>query len=88
MGRSRRSRPNRLAEKLLQIRLDRDLSQNQMISLLEFDEFELTQGSLSNYELGKREPTLGLLLRYARFANVTVDVLIDDLLDLPLREKS
>jgi hypothetical protein len=33
--------------------------------------------------LDKAEPTLMVLLRYARVAGVIVDVLIDDELDLP-----
>jgi hypothetical protein len=39
--------------------------------------------AVSNYELGTREPPLPTLLRYAELANVYVDVLIDDRLDLP-----
>jgi transcriptional regulator with XRE-family HTH domain len=38
---------------------------------------------LSEFESGKREPNLLLLLRYARAANVSVESLIDDKLDLP-----
>jgi hypothetical protein len=42
--------------------------------------------------LGSREPSLLVILNYARLANVYVDVLIDDELDLPeqipSREKS
>jgi hypothetical protein len=41
--------------------------------------------SISKYELNKNEPTLMILLEYARLANVYVDVLIDDALDLPDR---
>jgi hypothetical protein len=33
---------------------------------------------ISAYELGKREPTLLDLLKYARLAKVSVEVLIDD----------
>lgn len=39
----------------------------------------------SHYELGRREPTLPIILEYARAANVFVDVLIDDSLELPER---
>jgi DNA-binding XRE family transcriptional regulator len=39
--------------------------------------------SISEYEHGKREPNLLLLLSYARLANVAVEALIDDGLDLP-----
>jgi transcriptional regulator with XRE-family HTH domain len=82
MGTVRRPKPRRLAEKLLQIRLSLGLSQNELIRRLDFEK-ELVQGTISTYELGKREPSLPLLLKYARLANVWVDVLIDDELDLP-----
>jgi transcriptional regulator with XRE-family HTH domain len=38
---------------------------------------------ISRYEQGKREPPLMILMAYARLANVYVEVLIDDELDLP-----
>jgi len=41
--------------------------------------------SISRYELNKNEPPLMILLEYARLANVYVEVLIDDSLDLPDR---
>jgi hypothetical protein len=40
---------------------------------------------ISEYELGKNEPPLVVLLQYARTAGVYVDVLIDDELDLPAK---
>ncbi|MDQ3743232.1 MAG: helix-turn-helix domain-containing protein [Acidobacteriota bacterium] len=82
MGRASRPRPVRLAEKLLQIRNALRLSQNGMIGRLGFRE-EITQDYISAYERGVREPPLPVLLQYARVANVLVEVLIDDELDLP-----
>jgi transcriptional regulator with XRE-family HTH domain len=41
------------------------------------------RSSVSGYEQGYREPPLHVLLAYARTANVYVDVLIDDELNLP-----
>lgn len=82
MGTARRPKPKRLAEKLLQIRLALNLSQNELIRRLDFEK-ELVQGTISTYELGKREPSLPLLLKYARVAGICVDDLIDDELDLP-----
>jgi hypothetical protein len=38
---------------------------------------------ISGYETGKREPPLPVLLKYARLAGVSTDVLIDDKLKLP-----
>ena len=82
MARSPRPRPARLPEKLLQIRLALGLSQNEMLVRLRLHE-RLSRTSVSAYELGTGEPPLAVLLDYARIANVWVDVLIDDELDLP-----
>ena len=82
MARSPRPKPARLPEKLLQIRLALDLSQGGMLYHLGLHE-RLSRTSVSAYELGTSEPPLPVLLDYARMANVWVDVLIDDELDLP-----
>jgi len=81
MGRTSRQKPARLGEKLLYIRQALGLSQNQLIRRLEFK--ELVQGTVSAFESGGREPSLLVLLAYARAANVSVESLIDDALDLP-----
>lgn len=88
MGKAQRPKPKRLAEKLLQIRLNLGLSQNELIKKLNFDDLELVQGTISTYELGKREPSLPLLLSYARLAKISTDTLIDDELDLPKKLQS
>jgi transcriptional regulator with XRE-family HTH domain len=80
MARGARLKPKRLAEKLVQIRTALELSQNELIRRLDID---LTQNRISEYETGKGEPPLPVLLRYARLAGVSTDVLIDDELDLP-----
>jgi transcriptional regulator with XRE-family HTH domain len=77
-----RQRPKRLAEKLRQIRLALGLSQTEMHKRLDVDD-EILYTRISDYELDKAEPTLMVLLRYARVAGIIVDVLIDDELDLP-----
>jgi transcriptional regulator with XRE-family HTH domain len=79
---SARPRPERLAEKLLQIRLALGLSQPQMHKRLGVEHL-IDYTKISTYELGKREPPLMILLEYARAANVYVEALIDDDLDLP-----
>lgn len=83
MGRAARPRPRRLAEKLMRIRRDLGLSQEAMAERLGGE--PLTHASVSGYELGTREPPLTALLEYARVANVLVEALIDDELDLPER---
>jgi transcriptional regulator with XRE-family HTH domain len=82
MGLTARPKPLRLAEKLLQIRLALGLSQNGMLSALGLSDSSF-RSSISGYEIGKREPPLPILLKYARLAGVYVDVLIDDDLNLP-----
>ena len=82
MGKIPRPKPARLPEKLLQIRASLGLSQNEMIRRLGLSE-ELYQGSISGYELGTREPPLPVLLKYARLAGISTDLLIDDGIDLP-----
>jgi transcriptional regulator with XRE-family HTH domain len=77
-----RTKASRLAEKLLRIRLELGLSQSGLLEHLGFSA-ELFRSNVSQYELGRREPPLPVLLEYARLANVWVDVLIDDELDLP-----
>lgn len=79
--------PRRLAEKLLRIRQELGVSQNEMLRLLGSPD-RLLQSSISGYERGLREPPLLVLLRYARIAGVSADVLIDDKLDLPDKPKT
>jgi transcriptional regulator with XRE-family HTH domain len=81
MGRTVRRKPARLGAKLTHIRGALGLSQNGLIRRLGFE--ELVQGTVSAYEAGNREPTLLVLLAYARLANVSVESLIDDEIDLP-----
>jgi transcriptional regulator with XRE-family HTH domain len=82
MGQASRHRPTLLAEKLLHVRVALGLSQNELISRLGLTD-DLTQARVSAYERGVREPPLVVLLKYARTANVSVEALIDDELDLP-----
>lgn len=82
MGSGVRLKPVRLAEKLLRIRTALGLSQNEMIDRLGLSG-EILRENISKFELGKREPSLSILLKYARVANVWVDILIDDRLNLP-----
>lgn len=86
MGRAARATASNLAEKLKFIREEFNLSQNQMLVKLGLSEEEgLFRSSISGYELGTRIPPFKVLLAYGRLANVFVDVLIDDELELPKR---
>lgn len=82
MGSAPRRKPARLAEKLLAIRTGLGLSQNGVIKQMGFAD-ELSQAEISMFERGIRVPSLPVVLEYARAANVYVEVLIDDSLNLP-----
>ena len=77
-----RLKQKRLAGKLLQIRLSLGLSQSEMLRRLDAEEL-ITYHKISGFETGRREPPLLILLKYARAARVSTDVLIDDDSDLP-----
>jgi transcriptional regulator with XRE-family HTH domain len=83
MGQSRRQQPARLAAKLKEIRVKLDLTQEQMAKCLHKVKANLQSGHISEYECGKREPSLLVLLAYAKVAGISTDVLIDDKLDMP-----
>ena len=80
-------KPKRLAEKLLQVRESLGLSQNGLIKHLGLSG-QLTQGKISEYETGRREPSLLVLLKYARTTGIAMEVLVDDGPDLPRRLKA
>src|SRR3954462_10706564 len=77
-----RQKPERLAEKLQQVRLSFGLSQSELLRRLDAGAL-LALSQVSEFETGRREPSLLMLLRYARLAGVPTEVLIDDDLDLP-----
>ena len=86
MGRARVASliPGRLPEKLLLIRNSLGLSQSELLRRLGLED-ELWYTQISGYELGRSVPPPVVLLEYARLANVYVDALIDDGLDLPAK---
>ena len=84
---SPRPRPKHLAKKLLQIRLSLDLSQPQLLKQLGVQD-QITYNNISKYELDKNEPPLTIILAYARLADVPVEQIIDDKLNLVLSAQS
>ena len=92
MGKHKRERPARLAEKLLQIRLALGLSQNELLRALRLEE-KYGRQAVSDYEAGIREPPLPYLLSIARFSakvagiesGKLLEILIDDELKLPAK---
>ena len=77
-----RPKPERLAEKLRQIRLALGLSQPEMLRRLGLEE-AMQYARISEYETGQREPSLLTLLAYSYVAGVHMEVLADDELNLP-----
>jgi transcriptional regulator with XRE-family HTH domain len=82
MGSAARRTPKRLAEKLLDIRVELGLSQNGLIRQMGFSD-ELSQAQISMFERGIRQPSLPILAAYAQVANVYLEALILDDVDLP-----
>ena len=82
MGRKPRMKPERLAEKLLEIRTSLGLSQPELLRRLSFDD-AIDYRRISEFELGEAEPPLPVLLEYARAAGVHMEDIVDDELDLP-----
>jgi transcriptional regulator with XRE-family HTH domain len=84
MGAKPRQRPRRLAVKLRRIREALGFSQSEIVRRLGAEDM-IAFSQVSEFESGKREPSLILLLRYARLAGVIMDVLVDDEMDLPAK---
>jgi transcriptional regulator with XRE-family HTH domain len=82
MGSLPRRAPKRLHQKLREIRIKLGLSQNGIIRRMGM-EGELTREEVSSFELGRRQPNLLTLWAYADAANLYVEALILDSVDLP-----
>lgn len=81
MAKVGRERPKQLHTKLKKIRMSLGLSQNEMLKALGMSE-NLHRSAISGYELGTKEPSLIVLLKYARLAGISTDSLIDDKLKM------
>jgi transcriptional regulator with XRE-family HTH domain len=73
-----------LAEKLLQIRQSLALSQSDLVKQMGVAQM-IHYTNISKYELDKNEPPLMILLAYAKLAQVHLEVIVDDEIDLPRR---
>ncbi|HEY4422692.1 MAG TPA: helix-turn-helix transcriptional regulator [Pyrinomonadaceae bacterium] len=74
--------PKKLGKKLKQIREGLGLSQRQIVDALNYKDTPLRASQISQYETGQREPTMMLVLAYARLANVPMEYLVDDKMKL------
>jgi DNA-binding XRE family transcriptional regulator len=77
------TRPKHLAKKLLQIRLSLGMSQGKMVKQLGVQDL-IDHTTISKYELDKNEPPLAIVLAYARLAEIPVEQIIDDELELTI----
>ena len=85
MGHARPNRPKRLGEKLLQIREALGSSQKEMAERLAGRTgLKITQTHISNYEQDRVEPFFVTTLAYARLANVEMNEIADDDIDINL----
>jgi transcriptional regulator with XRE-family HTH domain len=79
----KRNRPDRLAEKLLQIRETLGLTQKEMAERLSKQAgVKITYRNVSKYERDKSVPYIEIVLAYARLANVEMNQIVDDDLDI------
>ena len=87
MGHGKRPRPKRLGLKLRILREDfLQVTQQEMVAMLRKygGDSTLHSGYIADYENNKsREPSLLTLLAYSKLTDVSVNVLIDDELNLP-----
>ena len=82
MGRTHRSRPHRLGNKLQLIRIRLGLTQPELIKKLAVKDAVLYPSSISLFESGGREPSLPVLLAYSKLSGWTINELVDDKVDL------
>ena len=87
MGTKKRPVPARLPEKLLKIRRILDLTQEQLAERVSHLPSAPQPGHISRFEQGLREPNLVYLLEISRLSGVSLEVLLDDNLDVPDRLK-
>ena len=80
---NRRAMPKKLGHKMKKIRLRLGMSQREIVKALNYKDTPLRASQISQYESGQREPTMMLVLAYARLAKVSVESLIDDKMKLP-----
>ena len=87
MGRTRRPQPKKLKKKLRDIRAGLGLTQDQMAKELRRHGAEpaIHSGYVADFEAGKREPSLLVILAYSRLMYISTDLLIDDKRHLPLK---
>jgi transcriptional regulator with XRE-family HTH domain len=79
-----RPQPDRLAEKLCQIRNRLGYTLEEMAQALsQVKKSPPNKSHIHRFEAGIREPSLLILLEYSRVAGVPLEAVVDDEIDLP-----
>jgi len=78
MGKKRRAQPKKLAGKLREIRARLDMSQEELAKRFKKVHEDIYPGLISRFEQGKVEPSLLVLLEYARLGKASMETLVDD----------
>jgi transcriptional regulator with XRE-family HTH domain len=81
LGTRAKLKQRKLAGKLKTIRESLGMTQKELLEIFRIE--GLNQSNVSAYELGRIEPPLAVIERYAKIANVCMDVLISDEHTLP-----
>lgn len=84
MGSAGRIKPKKLPGKLLAIRQYLCYTGQEMAAKLSNDEIKVQRTDIPRFEKGIREPSLIILLRYAKLISISTDDLIDDEIDLSI----
>jgi transcriptional regulator with XRE-family HTH domain len=78
----KRRMPRKLGRKMKQIRERFGMSQREIVTALNYRDTPLRASQISQYENSQREPTMMLVLAYARLARVPMEALVDDKMKL------
>jgi DNA-binding XRE family transcriptional regulator len=87
MGSAGRIKPEKLGIKLKAIRNQLGDSFTQMAGRLSDKKITVLRTDVSRYEKGLREPSLIILLRYAKLVGTTLDTLADDEVEFPVKKE-
>ncbi len=85
MGSKQLVKPNRMGEKVREIRLRLGFTQQKMFELLERHGAKIHVGYIGSYEINERIPTLLVTLAYARAVGIPMEALVDDNINLPAK---
>ncbi|HEV7644788.1 MAG TPA: helix-turn-helix transcriptional regulator [Pyrinomonadaceae bacterium] len=83
MGSKQLVKPERIGEKVREIRRKLGITQEQIFELLTHHGAKIHVGYIARYEINERTPTMLVTLAYARAVGIPMEILVDDELDLP-----